>query len=258
MKGQYDNVIHKLPELFDHLKNIQEKEVQLNLKEVHNIWSRKRDKAITDLKNGQWELYKSIWNDGVSDLSTYDLLNANASAFTSFSPLIVVHESELMQLLSMKIDVADEVLFLDSHELSMKILKQTQAIISNITIATSYDINMSEGSSANLNVQSYYSSDLKMPNQSVLGVDPGSDRYHLILPLAAALSDIMKSVTIYRIAGEVILSFVDSQLNQLIEAEMGLQTQDIIYRDSNEISALVEVLMLDEKISIITENGLTQ
>ena len=52
------------------------------------------------------------------------------------------------------------------------------------------------------------------------------------------------------------MSFADGQINQLIESELKLKTQNIIYRDSVEITSLVEVLMLDEKITIIIENGL--
>ena len=252
----YNSKFSKLPAFITELNNLHTQAVPINLKEVHNIWSRARDKAITDIKNSHWDVYKAIWADGITDLSTFDLLSTNSNAFTSFSPITIVHESELMQLLTLDVEVADEILYLDAREISLNALEQVNSHIDKITIVSSYDIDMSIMPTSKIKIQSYYSSDLKISKHKINGIEPGSDRYHMILPIAAALCDIMNSVTIYRTRGEVIMSFADGQINQLIESELKLKTQNIIYRDSVEITSLVEVLMLDEKITIIIENGL--
>jgi len=254
--SRYDEEIKSLNKQYQELKPLVKINGKAAMTEVHNLWSIKRDKAITDIKNAHWDLYKSIWTESNCEVSTAVLYAQVPDALTSFCPITTVCESDLPHILETYSDCFDEVVFLDNRELQNRRIDQTYTYIKKITVATSYDIDLSGEFESDITVKSFYSSDLKLPEQSILGIAPGTERYRQVLPIATALHDIMKSVTIYKVVDKVIYSFADPQINQLLEERLQLTTRNILYRDTSDITAIVESLMMDKEHVIFIEDGL--
>ncbi|MEL6124466.1 MAG: hypothetical protein AAFR14_12180, partial [Bacteroidota bacterium] len=226
--------------------------VEVSQKQAHNLWSRKRAEAVTAIRNDHWEIGTLLTDERPNDLSLRQFINTAPELLSVFYPIITVHESQL-NLATELTESIDQTIFLDSSIWPDKALTKMSQYFTNISICSSYELDTSNSCGE---VRHFYSSAIQLPKQSFAGLETGSERYHVVLPIAIAMATLAEDIAIYRRGGRVLISFTDHVLNQFLEAELGLDTKHVVYRSSNDINSLVDILMTEDDISIFTLSGL--
>lgn len=253
IKGLLSDHINGLPEWLDELRKTAQQLRKINLQEIHNRWCKIREHSIAQIKNEYWETYQSIWNNADADITTLQLYKELGSRLLAFCPIAVTHESEAKKVLSADRTSFDKVIFLEVKELEDKLLKSFNNKKREISIISSYNIDIKDISSK---IRKRYSSDMTLPNKPIKSYTRSTEKYRQALSIAGHLVDLVESSSIFKWKGQVVVSIVNHKLNDKILEHLDVKPQQFLYRSTVEIGHIVEALMTNSRVVLIGENQL--
>ncbi len=254
MQG-YDANMTRLSDWYEELASTQNLLKHTSHKEVHNRWHRIRDEALTDIRNTKWGNYSSVFEskEEVPDLA------ANVKELQGwgqcFFPIMIVQESQMKTMLQTTGFEFDQVFFMDQKDISLSDLKLFTEKDVNITIASTYSVDMSQVSEYYSLISNYISNTL-ISHSTKLAKLEKSDRYKYSLLLANNLLSSSEAVNIYKLGSKVIITTLDPLLNKRIDQSSQIESHNILYHTTQEPSHLVETFIHYDDITILLENDL--
>lgn len=253
IKGLFNGQVNRLPEWINQYRKTAALYRKLCLHEIHNRWCKIREQSITTLKNEHWNLYQSIWMNGVTRLSSFDLYHALQDRLLYFCPIAVIQESDINSVMKVHPEAFNQIVFLDFKHINEAVLRSLSNSKREISIITTYNI---DTELMNLDMNKFRAADIPMSQQPIHHHNTATEKYKHAVSIANNLIDIVKDGMIFKWKEQIIISTIDTKLNEKLLQILDIQPQHIIYQAALEQGHLVEAILTESKITILGENGL--
>ena len=251
----YDPSMAQLEPLYRDAKNTYLNMKHLENKEIHNRWCQERKETLTGIKNNKWDTYKAIFSKAESAFSFPYLVDQLSESLQTFFPIIVVHETDFKYAISHPNMSFDQAIFLDTKDVSITDISILNEKNINITIASSFNIDVSDLKEMYPMICNYCS-DVRIEKTMNLSELEQTERYQYAVALAGLITNQVESGNIYKIGNRVLISLLDPRLEQKLMNRLGFDDGNLLYRGTKEIVHFVETIIHHDDIVLLTENNL--
>ena len=255
LMANYNSNMNQLQDWYEELKSNSDLLRHTTHKEVHNRWCSVRKEALSFLRNNVWEAYQYIVDGKGNPLTPDEILEKVGNNIQDFFPITVVSESDLNRVFSNSNFTFDDVFYLDHKRIDKGGIVKCLDKKLKVTSASTYTVDM-KALTNQYSVISNYNADTRITNNLELKLLEKSDRYRYALSLASNLITQVKSVSIYKLGGQVIITTLSPLLNQRIGNLANITVNNILYKETKEISHIVETLLHYDNITLLIENDL--
>ena len=250
----YTAHMSKLSKRYKELHQVQDLIRHMSHKEIHNRWHIKQKEHINDLKNDQWDLFNRISNNSSAEIADVIISEQLGDRLFWMFPVQIITLSDKRRNPDIAKDFK-QVLFLDHKHLKLDDLTGIDQSTQELILASSYTLQNSEILNTT-HVLNHYISDIYDIEAAELGTLDSSARYKTALGLANNLSNLSRTLNIYKKDDKIIMTSVDHYFNDRIVKLLELDTQHVLYQGSRDPAHVIETLIHYDDIHLIIENGL--
>lgn len=255
LSATYNVSLNRLSTWIDELAKLQTEIKYTSNKEIHNRWCSVREEALTTIKNNDWDLHKSLFEQGAQEQSLEKMVGELGTKFQDFFPILTIHEDQVKSVLTNDHFSFDEVFFLDAKEIDPSHIVVCRQKDLSLSIASTYTLDISEIANK-YDVVRYYCSDSRIKPTYLISEMDQTERYRYAIKLASNLNSLVSQCNIYKVKGQVLISTVHSALDNEIKALLGINEHQLLYGNTNELAHFVETFIHHDSIHIVIENGL--
>lgn len=224
-------------------------------KELHNRWCVIREQAINKIRNNNWEKYKEVFDSSDHRSDFNQMSTFLGDSLFDFFPITIIRSSELKGQLQSNECSMENVFYLDPKDVDEQDITLLKNRSCNITIASTYSIDLSMISKS-YDIVSNYCSESRIVYGVPLDQLDKTERYKFALSLSTGILSVKSGLNIYKIGDQVVMSLLNPLLDCRVQKELDLLEQNILFSKTSELAHLIETLIHYDNVCLLTENNL--
>jgi hypothetical protein len=240
---------------YQKLQTIESQKAEIIQDVIHNIWCKKRSKALADFRTAQNVLYQSLFFGNEMKVSFADLFSVASDFLLAYYPVMIIRQNELSQL-DQFISKWQNIVFYDSIHISPEEVTPFIHAERSVCIATSQAINLNPIQNE-WSTHLFFSKDIRLTYAQPFSLLQRSERFHQAKALSIAIHRVVDTFSIYRLRNKCIISLINDNLDARIVNALPENEFNVLYEKSNDLDDLIEAMLHpDTEVYILHENGL--